>query len=306
MIIITTPVHPIMLDIFSKKDIEYTYAPNLNYNGLMDIISNATGLIVSTQIKIDKQLIDKANKIKWIGRLGSGMEHIDVKYATSKNINCESSPEGNKIAVAEHALGLLLSLMRHSFKSANEVKSGIWLREENRGEELSGKRIGIIGFGNTGSSFARLLSSFDVTILAYDKYKSGFGNNYIKEATLEEIIEQSNVISFHLPLTNETENLADGIFFNKLGKVPYIINTSRGGIINTADLITALRNEKIKGVALDVLENEQLSTYTQEEKDYFNYLTTQKNVIITPHIAGYSFEASYKLCVVLLEKLGIT
>ena len=295
-----------MLDTFSKKDIEYIYLPNLNYNGLMDIISNATGLIVSTQIKIDKQLIDKANKIKWIGRLGSGMEHIDVEYARSKNIICESSPEGNKTAVAEHALGLLISLMRHSLKSANEVKSGIWLREENRGEELSGKKIGIIGFGNTGSSFAKLLSSFDVTILAYDKYKSGIGTNFIKEATLEEIIEQSNVISFHLPLTNETANLADGAFFNKLEKVPYIINTSRGGIINTADLIHALQNKRIKGVALDVLENEQLSIYTQEEKDYFNYLTTQKNVIITPHIAGYSFEASYKLCVVLLEKLGIT
>lgn len=303
MIIITTPVHPIIFDSLSEKGLQYKHLPHANYNELLEQITEATGLIVATQITIDKRMIDSATNLKWIGRLGSGMEHIDVAYANAKNIHCISSPEGNRTAVAEHALGMLLCLMRNISKSNNEVKKRIWLREENRGIELNGKTVGIIGFGNTGSAFARLLSAFNVTVLAHDKYKQGFGNEYIIESTVEAITQRADVISFHLPLTNETKHLANDAFFKKLQKKPYIINTSRGSIIDTKKLREAIENDSIKGAALDVLENEKLSSYSEIENDDFNFLSSSENVLLTPHIGGYSFEASFQLSNVLLKKI---
>lgn len=305
MIIITAPVHDFLIETLSQKGLEYIYAPQLSYSELYNKIDAATGIIVSTNIKIDRQLIDKAVGLKWIGRIGSGMDHIDVEYAKSKNIICESSPEGNKNAVAEFAVSLLLNLMRNTYKSANEVRNHQWLRNENRGPELTGKVIGIIGYGNTGSAFAKLLSSFDVSILAYDKYKSGFGNDVVEESNLEKIFKYADVISFHLPLTIETKHFANHDFFNQLQRQPILLNTSRGSVIHTASLIAALKNGIIKAAALDVLENEQLSSYNSEEKNEFEFLINQNNVIITPHIAGYSFESTYKMSRILLEKLGI-
>ncbi len=304
MILITSNVHPIILETLSEKGLAFKHMPGADYNELLSHINEATGLIVATQIQIDKNLIDSAPQLKWIGRLGSGMEHIDVGYATEKNIFCISSPEGNSNAVAEHALGLLLNLMRHICKSNVEVKNNKWYREENRGIELGGKTVGIIGFGNTGAAFARLLSSFDVTILAYDKYKCDFGNDFIIEAKMEEIAQKADVISFHLPLNVETKHFANESFFRMLIKKPYIINTSRGGIIDTRQLIKALKNNNIKGATLDVLENEKLSTYNEIEKDNFSFLSSCENVILTPHIAGYSFEATFKMSNVLLKKIA--
>ena len=237
MIIITTKVHEYLLETLSEKGFEYEYLPTIQYQQLIEKIDRATGLVVATHIPIDKNLIDKAIQLKWIGRLGSGMEHIDVIYAQQKNILCVSSPEGNCVAVAEHALGLLLSLMRNIHKSANEVKNYTWLREQNRGFELSGKTIGIIGYGNTGEAFANLLTSFGVTILAHDKYKKDFGNQYVTEATLSQIMENADVVSFHLPLTDETLHYANQDFFKSLKKNPYIINTSRGQVIDTISII---------------------------------------------------------------------
>ena len=305
MIIITAPVHQILLDTLKEKAFDFIHDPKLNYEGLMGIIDQATGLIVGTQIKIDKAMIDKADKLKWIGRLGSGMEHIDVAYATEKNIECKSSPEGNRNAVAEFALGLLLSSIRNIHTSNQEVRKLQWQRELNRGEELSGKVVGIIGFGNTGSAFAKLLSAFDVSILAYDKYKTGFGDNKVEESSLENIFKYSDVISIHLPLNAETFHIADKSFFNQLKKKPLLINTSRGGVVDTLALIQALENKLIKSAALDVLENENLQTYNESENKQMNQLLSMKNVMITPHIAGYSFEANYKMSKILLEKLGI-
>jgi D-3-phosphoglycerate dehydrogenase len=305
MIIITAPVHDFFIETLTQKGLEYIYAPKLSYSELYDKIDAATGIIVSTNIKIDRPLLDKAVGLKWIGRIGSGMDHIDVEYAKSKNIICESSPEGNKNAVAEFAVGLLLNLMRNTYKSANEVRNHQWLRNENRGPELTGKVIGIIGYGNTGSAFAKLLSSFDVSILAYDKYKSGFGNDVVEESNLEKIFKYADVISFHLPLTIETKHFANHDFFKQLQRQPILLNTSRGSVINTSSLIAALKNGIIKAAALDVLENEQLSSYNSEEKKEFEFLINQNNVIITPHIAGYSFESTYKMSRILLEKLGI-
>jgi D-3-phosphoglycerate dehydrogenase len=303
MILVTAKVHPYLIETFQNKGYYVIYEPEISYPELLAVVHNATGLVVTTRLKIDKAVIDAAPALQWIGRLGSGMELIDTEYAATKNIACISSPEGNRNAVGEHALGMLLNLANKIAKSSGDIKEGKWVRDENRGIEISGKTIGIIGYGNTGEAFAKVLSGFDVTMLGYDINKNGFGGIFIREADLEQICRYADVISFHVPLSDVTKHMANDAFFDKLKNTPFIINTSRGNVVETAALINALQNGKIKGAALDVLENEKLETLSSIEKEQIDFLLSQDNVLITPHIAGYSNEAFLKMSEVLITKL---
>jgi D-3-phosphoglycerate dehydrogenase len=237
--------------------------------------------------------------------LGSGMEIIDVDQATTQHIVCMSSPDGNCESVGEHCLGLLLSLLHNISSSRDEVREGKWLREANRGFELRGKTVGIIGLGHTGSSFAHLLSPFGVKVLAHDKYKTGFSGGHIIESTVEAIEELADVISFHLPLNEETQHYANDRFFSSLKKRPYFLNASRGAIVDTAALLKALDSDLIAAAGLDVLENEDLASYSAHESDMLQHLLNRRNVIVTPHIAGSSHESLVKLAQSLLKKLDL-
>ena len=257
------------------------------------------GLIIRSKFKIDKKFINHAKNLKFIARAGSGLENIDVDYLTKKGIYCYNAGEGNKIAVAEHSLAMLLGLFNNLYIAQTEVKNRLWKREENRGIELSGKTIAIIGYGNTGSAFKKILEGFNINILIYDKYLE----KYPYKSSMKYIYEKADIISLHVPLTRETEYFIQEKTINKFKKSFYLVNTSRGKCVKTKDLIAGLKNKKILGACLDVIEEES-SSFEKINKKSIKELTNMSNVILTPHIAGWTIESNIKIAETLLKKIN--
>jgi D-3-phosphoglycerate dehydrogenase len=304
-VLIAAPCHPLLKERLQHAGYNILDRPSISQLEFEESITDITGLVLSTRIKVTEKVLQSAPLLKWIGRLGSGLELIDIKAASALGIKVESSPEGNRDAVGEHTLGLLLGLLHRINRSYQQIKEGLWIRDANRGIELTGKTVGIIGFGNTGQAFARVLKGFQVSILAYDKYRSEYGSEEVRESSLEQLLKYSDVISLHLPLTEETFHYANEAFFNSLGKTPVFLNTSRGNIHDTEALIRALKDGRISGAGLDVLENENLSSYSEKEQKEMGYLLSDPRVLITPHIAGYSEESFVKMSKILADKLGL-
>lgn len=263
------------------------------------------GIVIRSRFKIDQRFLDQAMNLQFIARVGAGLESIDCDYAQSKGIHLIAAPEGNSNAVGEHALGMLLSLFNQLNKANSEIKSGQWIREGNRGHELEGKTIGIIGYGNMGKSFAKKLRGFDVTILCYDILPN-VGDTNATQVSLATLQEQADVISLHTPWTPETDKMIDSIFIQKCKKPFWFINTARGNSVVTEDLVAALKTKKVFGAGLDVLEYEKLSFETLfegEKPEAFNYLLQSNNVLLTPHIAGWTVESHQKLAQVIVDKI---
>lgn len=269
-------------------------------------IADFDGVVIRSRIKIDEEFLNAANKLKFIARSGAGMENIDVDFAQKRNIICFNAPEGNRNAVAEHALGMILALFNKLCQADIEIRQGIWKREENRGKELDGKTVGIIGYGNNGSAFAKKLRGFDVEVLVYDKYKSGFGNDFIKECEMSEIFEKADVVSFHIPQNEDTIYLGNRSFFESFRNKIYVINLSRGKIIQTAALVDAIKNGKVLGACLDVLEYESSSfenIFNDCNSADLDYLLHSDKVIFSPHVGGWTKESYFKLSNVLADKI---
>lgn len=304
-VLITDDVHPLLIKGLQERGYAVDFLPQISAEETLAVIANYTGLIINSKIFCGEELLRKANQLNWIIRLGSGMEVIDTGLCQQLGIHYANTPEGNCDAVAEHALGLLLALMRNIVKSNSEVANMQWIREENRGEELSGKTLAILGYGHTGSAFAKLLAPFHVKILAYDKYIKGFAasSNYIVESTLDDIFNEADILSLHLPLTTETNQWIDALFLNSFKKNIYLLNTSRGKVLNTSDALKMMEHGKVRAMALDVLENEKLNTLNASEQLILKRLTEYNKIILTPHIAGWTTESKEKIALFALEKM---
>lgn len=305
--LITAPVHHILTDWLSANGYECVHYDKITQEEALILVKECVGIVTSTRLQINKQLIDAAPQLRWIGRMGSGMEIIDVPYALSKGIACYSSPDGNSNAVAEHALGMLLSVNKRIYKSFSEVKEGKWLRNVNRGVELDGKTVGVIGFGNTGSRFAKKLSGFDVKILAYDTQFERDVPAYVTMCdSLTPIYNEADVISFHVPLKEDTKHYFNDAFVEKVKKPFIFINTSRGSVADIQTIYNGLTSGKISSACIDVWEEEPIEKMTIETRGVLDHISKMHNVVITPHIAGYSVESVYKMSKSLLEKIVST
>lgn len=280
-----------------------SYLPNINRAEVLALIAPYEVLVVRTKTVIDNEIFSAAKNLKIIARAGSGLDNIDLVIAKQRNIICINAGEANADAVGEFTLGALLNLFRNINIANTQVQNKIWNREGNRGLELNGKTIGIIGFGNTGKAFAKKLSGFDVTVLAFDKYLTNYSNKNAQEANLEEIFEKADILSLHIPLTNETKNMLNGNFLSKFKKKIYLLNMCRGEVVNMPETIEYINNNLILGAAFDVLENEKLNTLSNQQQIDFDYLINNKKVVLSPHIAGWTFESYEKIAQSILLKL---
>lgn len=297
-------VHPLIAEKFSEKGWQCDFLFDKNREELKSVIQNYQGIILRSRIRMDEDFLQHATSLKFIGRPGAGLENIDLKFCEKKNVNVYRSPEGNMDAVGEHAIGMLLMLLNNLKRADSEVRQGIWKREENRGHELKGKTVAIVGYGFMGSTFAKKLIGFDVNLIAYDKYKTNFSDDFVKEASLKEVFEKADVVSLHTPQSEETLGMINTDFINKLKKPFYFINTARGKSVVTKDLLSAIDSGKVLGACLDVLEYETssfeaFSLQSEELKQLF----ANEKVLFSPHIAGWTHEAELKMAQFLTQKI---
>ena len=305
-VLITDKIEQTALKALSAAGFELNQIVGKDRSFYLDSIDAYDGVIIRSALKFDREFIDRAAKLKFIARVGAGMENIDVDYARSKGIQCINSPEGNRSAVGEHAVGMLLMLFRNLSRADRQVRQGAWLREANRGIELEGKTVGIVGYGNMGSAFARRLRGFDVKLLAYDKYKNGFGDDFVRESTMEQLFRDCDIVSIHTPLTAETKYMVNRQWIASFEKPVYLVNTARGPIVKTDDLAEALKSGKLAGACLDVLEYETLGfehISGLRPPEALKYLFQSDKVVLSPHIAGLTRESYIKLTKVIVDKI---
>ena len=302
-VLIIDDVADVLITGLEKVGYSVSYLPNINRAEIIEIIAPFEVLVVRTKTLIDNEIFTAAKNLKIIARAGSGLDNIDLIIAAQQNIICMNAGEANADAVGEFTLGALLNLFRKINNANYQVQNKIWDREGNRGIELNGKTVGIIGFGNTGRSFAKKLSGFDVKVLAYDKYLTNYSNQNAQESNLEEIFEKADILSLHIPLTNETKNMVNGNFLNQFKKKIYLLNMCRGEVVNMPDTIEYINNNIILGAAFDVLENEKINTLSNQQQKDFDYLINNKKVVLSPHIAGWTFESYEKIAQNILIKL---
>ena len=306
-VLITDSTHPVLVEKLEAAGHRCRVWTDCTYESLLAEVQNYDALVVRSKIAIDRYFIDHARHLRCIGRVGAGMETIDVDYAESVGIRCLNSPEGNRDAVGEHAVGLLLALADKVALADSEVRQGLWRREANRGFEIKGRTVGIIGCGNMGSAFAQRLRGFECQIVAYDKYKSaGYAPDGVEEVSLDELQRRVDIVSLHVPLTDETHYMADADFFAAFAKPIYLVNTSRGAVVKTRDLAAAMESGKVLGAALDVIEYEDMSKDGLDLDTLpadFRYLLQSPRTVLTPHVAGWTVESKYKLAAVLADKI---
>jgi D-3-phosphoglycerate dehydrogenase len=301
--LIVDQMHESLFPMLTEIGWEGVYKPELSRSELKTIHHEFSGLIVRSKTKIDRDLLGENPTIKFIGRAGAGLDNLDLEYLAEKKIHVLHAAEGNRDAVGEHAVGILLSLIRNISKADQEVRSLKWNREANRGFEIMDKTIAIIGYGNMGQAFAKRLSGFGCKVLAYDKYKVNYSDSFGEESDMDRIYKEADILSLHIPLTMETRKMVNREYLNRFSKNIVLINTSRGEIVEQADLASLLESARIKGAALDVLENEKLTELTSAEGEIMAKLFQQQNVIFTPHIAGWTFESHVKINVALRDKI---
>ncbi len=302
-VLIIDEVHEILVHGLQTSGYDVDYQPTWQRGDLISHIAQYEGLVVRTKTEIDKDVLLHAEKLKFIGRAGAGVDNIDTDWCDRKGIVYFNSGEANADAVGEQTIGMLLSMMANMVKADDEVKAGIWDREGNRGEELKGKTVGIIGYGNTGKAVAKKLAGFEVNVLAYDKYLHNYGDHLVAQAGMEQIFNDADILTLHVPLTRETHLMVNAAYLAQFAKPIYLLNLSRGKVVDLVSVCDALDNGKLKSVALDVLENEKLSTLNAAEQVWFKRLKTSPKVILTPHIGGWTRESYRKISAVLLQKI---
>jgi D-3-phosphoglycerate dehydrogenase len=302
-VLIVDEMHESIVQMPQELGLEVDYFPNIKPEEVLEKVANYEGLIIRSKFVINEDFLKHASKLKFIGRAGAGLDLIDINACQKRGVEIFAANEGNRIAVAEHLIGMLLCLFNNIEKAHQEIKAGKWIREGNRGEELFGKTVGIIGFGNNGEAFATRMVAFGCKVLAFDKFRYGFGNQFVEEATMDQIYREADIVSLHIPLSDETNKLVDFEFFSRFTKPIYFCNIARGELVILSDLVKALKDGIVKGACLDVLENEKIASLSSSQQLDFDYLVNQKNVLLTPHIAGWTYESYNRINKVLKDKI---